>query len=646
MSSSLISGSGSTSSGGVLYSANNAVQTPTSTENTITLENEIFYTGIPVVTSYPSHNGSVTLYTSPVLVSSSEETISIPTLLQEHHRDYYKGESFRYSPEWRQNYHYRHDEYITDFISITPTTLLYCKNSHLSAIRPELTYDSEGNVTGVDSDDWGISITVRDGRTLTWDDYTEEQKQELIDDVLDSFNYSCIYVGSGRIYGEPEVPTVFPYSPIEYAQVNDVYINTQNSGLYTCVTPGEPDEAEWIYQGSIKGAEGPEGKVGPRGPKGDTGNRGEIWVTGTELTGTSINNKTIRGAQKGDLYLNSETGLVYRCTRDEIDASIVGTELLNESFATIVSNQPLTDYDYGGTITYQDEYINYVTSSSNTKGMSEALSGGTRPEVLFAKNSIIDIEDIPTAGATSLLLSFKSNNYSRVEVPDTDYYTVSPGEGEGQYILELSDIYSYITITLENNTNSNARIDDIIVNVKSSGENTPQVWEYVTSLIATPSVSGMTIVELSSPTGELTDEQFELVSSDHCIVKYNGYYYFKTYQSPEGGDYRRLTTSKTDNAITSYYFTFDTEYKEWTFGTEVDNRQRIYPNTTIPSGTTPVTLTTIGIGSTKYLLPQGSPDAVKYTSQNLTEQEKAQARANIGAASDASDYIIECGEGV
>ena len=99
MSSSLISGSGSTSSGGVLYSANNAVQTPTSTENTITLENEIFYTGIPVVTSYPSNNGSVTLYTSPVLVSSSEETISIPTLLQEHHRDYYKGESFRYSPE-------------------------------------------------------------------------------------------------------------------------------------------------------------------------------------------------------------------------------------------------------------------------------------------------------------------------------------------------------------------------------------------------------------------------------------------------------------------------------------------------------------------------------------------------------------------
>jgi len=225
MGSSLITGSGSTSSGGVLYSSSTTQEVPQ--ESSIKLENEILYTGVPIMSSTSSVDQTgVTLYTTPVVASSGEETISIPTLLQQHHRDYYKGISFRYSPEWKENYHYRNDEYIIDFVSINPTTLLYCKTSHLSTIKPTLIYDADDNVIGVNSEDWGISITVRDGRSLTWDDYTEEQKQDLIDNVLQNFNYSAIYVGAHRSNEDNDNPTLFPASEIEYAQLNDVYIST------------------------------------------------------------------------------------------------------------------------------------------------------------------------------------------------------------------------------------------------------------------------------------------------------------------------------------------------------------------------------------------------------------------------------------
>lgn len=85
------------------------------------------------------------------------------------------------------------------------------------------------------------------------------------------------------------------------------------------------------------GATGGTGGVGPTGPTGKTGNtgptgptgatggtgaagaRGSRWNTGTAMTGTSTSNTQFSGsgitdALVNDMYLNTSTGYVYRCT--------------------------------------------------------------------------------------------------------------------------------------------------------------------------------------------------------------------------------------------------------------------------------------------------------------------------------------------
>ena len=110
---------------------------------------------------------------------------------------------------------------------------------------------------------------------------------------------------------------------------------------------------------------------------------------------------------------------------------------------------------------------------------------------------------------------------------------------------------------------------------------------------------GMTVVELLTSSGILTEEQLNLVQSDHCIVKYNGYYYYKNSSGDASCTYNRVSEEKGERSTTDYYFTCTYSSGVFTFGSTVT--------------------------------PQGSPDAVKYVEQELTSEQKAQARSNIGA---------------
>ena len=74
------------------------------------------------------------------------------------------------------------------------------------------------------------------------------------------------------------------------------------------------------------GAQGPRGETGEtgaQGPKGETGTagqRGSVWYTGTEITGSETTGKVFSGsgiasALVNDMYLNTSTGAVYKCTK-------------------------------------------------------------------------------------------------------------------------------------------------------------------------------------------------------------------------------------------------------------------------------------------------------------------------------------------
>lgn len=67
------------------------------------------------------------------------------------------------------------------------------------------------------------------------------------------------------------------------------------------------------------GAQGVQGPTGAGGKNGTNGTRGSTWYTGTKLTGTSTTaavkpTSGVASAVVGDMYLNTSTSYVYRCT--------------------------------------------------------------------------------------------------------------------------------------------------------------------------------------------------------------------------------------------------------------------------------------------------------------------------------------------
>ena len=72
---------------------------------------------------------------------------------------------------------------------------------------------------------------------------------------------SIWYFGTD-ITGTSTTGTIFDDSRVSDAYVNDKYLNTDTSNVYSCVTPGDPWTAEWIYIGSIKGEKGETGDTG------------------------------------------------------------------------------------------------------------------------------------------------------------------------------------------------------------------------------------------------------------------------------------------------------------------------------------------------------------------------------------------------
>lgn len=105
--------------------------------------------------------------------------------------------------------------------------------------------------------------------------------------------------GTG-VTGESSDPLAFPSSGIGSASAGDMYLNTETAGIYTCVTPGDASVATWSFVCSIRGARGPGTSE---------------WLTGTAVTGEDPLGQLFSGASAdvGDLYLNAETGGVYRC---------------------------------------------------------------------------------------------------------------------------------------------------------------------------------------------------------------------------------------------------------------------------------------------------------------------------------------------
>lgn len=92
---------------------------------------------------------------------------------------------------------------------------------------------------------------------------------------------------------------------------------------------GNSAKTEEDFLNSLKGVKGDKGETGEQGVKGDKGEtgakgadgkRGSIWTVGTVLTGEAtdkvFSNSGLASSLIGDMYLNSTSFEVYKCTKD------------------------------------------------------------------------------------------------------------------------------------------------------------------------------------------------------------------------------------------------------------------------------------------------------------------------------------------
>lgn len=144
----------------------------------------------------------------------------------------------------------------------------------------------------------------------------------------------------------------------------------------------------------------------------------------------------------------------------------------SESWSGGEANQTPLDYLASAghsTVVYNNQAITYTQSSANTKLYTGSMSaGGTEPELLLAKKANSSdpaqtwtITGIPTAGATTLSLVYKSNKTPSVTSP-TEGVTIT---GSPKNYTISTGGASTITLVFNNTTTSNLRLDDIVLKV-------------------------------------------------------------------------------------------------------------------------------------------------------------------------------------
>lgn len=136
-----------------------------------------------------------------------------------------------------------------------------------------------------------------------------------------------LYDDNGTLLGDADVQTIAEL--VYFADGQTFQQKLDNGSLKgpTGATGPQGKTGATGPQGPV-GATGPQGPAGekgttgaqgPTGPQGAAGTPGSLWYHGTGITGTSTTAAAFSGsgvssARVNDLYLNTSTGNVYKCT--------------------------------------------------------------------------------------------------------------------------------------------------------------------------------------------------------------------------------------------------------------------------------------------------------------------------------------------
>lgn len=102
----------------------------------------------------------------------------------------------------------------------------------------------------------------------------------------------AVWYTGNKITGNKTTDTIFSNSGISFANVGDMYLNTETSNTYRCTVEGVASVAKWVYVSNIKGL------------KGETGDKGEdaITMSVTSSNGTIFKNTSISTTLTAHVY--------------------------------------------------------------------------------------------------------------------------------------------------------------------------------------------------------------------------------------------------------------------------------------------------------------------------------------------------------
>lgn len=162
---------------------------------------------------------------------------------------------------------------------------------------------------------------------------------------------------------------------------------------------------------------------------------------------------------------------------------LAGEVMWDEPFTGASGGDQPTVQTSGATV-YNSTVLTYTCNTSYCKIYEETGAGGTSPEILVPKSSrsgSFAVSNIPTAGQTELILTYKTNQSGLSVTSGTSGVTIGDASVDGATctrtitISQSPSATNNFALTFSMPTDANARLDDIHLVVPGSGTMTDYV---------------------------------------------------------------------------------------------------------------------------------------------------------------------------
>ena len=164
----------------------------------------------------------------------------------------------------------------------------------------------------------------------------------------------------------------------------------------------------------------------------------------------------------------------------ERNGAAVNTVVWSENWTGVTSGKKPSEYDGTGRTIYNGGTVTYTESGSNCNIAANSYAGGSSPELYIKGGEWWNIANIPTGGATTLTLTYMSNNDADVTTTTGKVAvgtTSSSGNARTRTITISGDVSNF---DLKFAKSSNTRVDNVSVKVATSS-----YTDYVTECAST-----------------------------------------------------------------------------------------------------------------------------------------------------------------